>query len=268
MTRRAFKKRVFLSHSHADKPFVEMVAQDLDSSGLRVWYDKLDLVLGDSLTAKIEQAIGASVCVAVFLSPDSVRSEWVEREVALAMRCEAETGKVVVLPLLLRGLCDSDIPPALAGRLGVDFRQPPLYDSAVRRLLDAFKPGRAPRGGFRIWEQDEAALSFDGARRARLARAAAAPNMAEWVLDYLTTVSARSDPTERYWAYITLSDVGGPRAAAALLEGLFDPNDFARRGAADGLRRLRAKCPRSDDAPGGRDDVDEEKNDDGNDTQN
>lgn len=242
MTRRAFKKRVFLSHSHADKPFVEMVSGDISASGVPVWYDRMELVVGDSLTPKITEAIGASVRVAVFLSPHSARSEWVRKELELGLRREGETGEVVVLPLLLQGMRDSDIPPSIADKIYADFRLPSLYDSAFRQLLRAVGP--APkRGRPGLLDEWEAVLPLDGRRRRRLVGAAgASPQMAEWVLDYLIPVAARPDATERHWAYITLGDVGGPRAEAALLEGLADPDRFARRGAEEGLRRLRARA--------------------------
>lgn len=44
---------LFLSHSSADKTFVEKLAKDLEGVGVNVWFDKWEIKVGDSLTGKI-----------------------------------------------------------------------------------------------------------------------------------------------------------------------------------------------------------------------
>jgi hypothetical protein len=44
---------IFLSHNHADKPFVRRLAQDLQAAGARVWLDEAEMLIGDSLIKKI-----------------------------------------------------------------------------------------------------------------------------------------------------------------------------------------------------------------------
>ncbi|MHB8523755.1 MAG: SEFIR domain-containing protein [Limisphaerales bacterium] len=48
-------------------------------------------------------------------------------------------------------------------------------------------------------------------------------------------VPKREDPTERYWIYTALGEIGGHNAAAALSQGIADPDEFARQGATDAL---------------------------------
>lgn len=109
---------VFLSHSHADKTFARRLAEDLRSAGARVWIDEAEIQLGDSLIKKISAAIDEVDYLAVVLSPTSVESEWVRREVEIALNEEIAGQTVKVLPLLL---LTCEIPAFLRGRLYADF---------------------------------------------------------------------------------------------------------------------------------------------------
>jgi hypothetical protein len=73
---------VFLAHSSADKRFVRRLAADLLERGIRVWFDEAELLVGDSLFAKIGDGVREVDYLAVILSPASVKSPWVQREVA------------------------------------------------------------------------------------------------------------------------------------------------------------------------------------------
>lgn len=72
--------QVFISYSRKDLAFVERLAADLKSAGLDIWYDVSKLGGGSRWRAEIENALHTSQYVVVVLSPDSIKSEWVERE--------------------------------------------------------------------------------------------------------------------------------------------------------------------------------------------
>jgi len=76
--------QVFLSYSRKDLEFVEKLAGDLKKSGFEVWYDLSGLAGGAHWRREIEAAIKNSQYIVVVLSPDSVESEWVEREFLFA----------------------------------------------------------------------------------------------------------------------------------------------------------------------------------------
>src|SRR6185437_5021087 len=94
-------RRVFLSHSSGDKPFVDRLAADLERVNVGVWYDKWEIRVGDSLLDKISEGIQRNDYLAIVLSSRSVQSEWVKREVNAALMRELAERRVVVLPLLL-----------------------------------------------------------------------------------------------------------------------------------------------------------------------
>jgi hypothetical protein len=89
--------QVFVSYSRRDLPFVEQLAADLNRAGLNVWFDLTGLEGGERWSEKIQDAIRNSQYVIVVLSPDSVKSEWVEREFLFASNANKK-----IIPLLYR----------------------------------------------------------------------------------------------------------------------------------------------------------------------
>jgi hypothetical protein len=89
--------QVFISYSRRDLSFVELMVQDLRRAGLDVWYDLSGLEGGERWGEKIQNAIRGSEYVIVVLSPDSIQSEWVEREFLFA-----SNEKKKIVPLLYR----------------------------------------------------------------------------------------------------------------------------------------------------------------------
>ena len=76
---------IFLSHNRNDKPFVRKLGHRLAVAGVKVWVDEAEMRLGDSLIEKIQAAIKESDFVGAVLSPDSVTSTWVQRELNMAL---------------------------------------------------------------------------------------------------------------------------------------------------------------------------------------
>lgn len=126
---------VFISYSSADQSFAKKLAHDLDNSGVGVWFDKWEILVGDSIVSKINQGIQKNDFLAVIISPDSISSSWVEKELNAALMRELSERSVVVLPILYR---DCDIPPLLIDKRYADFRL--NYRSGLNELLQAILP--------------------------------------------------------------------------------------------------------------------------------
>lgn len=122
--------KVFLSHASDDKPFVDRLAVDLAKHSIPVWYDKLDLRIGESVPGKINDGIANSKYFAIVLSPAAISSKWVTEELNAALMKQVANGGTFLLPILLK---DCTIPPLLAHRRYADFRHD--YDSALKELL-------------------------------------------------------------------------------------------------------------------------------------
>ena len=69
---------VFLSHSSRDRFFARKLAEKFQALGISVWIDQAELKIGDSLIEKISSAIDKTDFVAAILSPNSIRSGWVQ----------------------------------------------------------------------------------------------------------------------------------------------------------------------------------------------
>lgn len=122
---------IFLAHSHKDKTFVNELASDLRRSGYYVWTDDAEIKIGDSLIQKIREGIDRVAYVGVVLSIDSINSEWVKKELDIAMNQEIEGRRVKVLPLLLD---DVELPGFLIGKKYADFRDKQLYDKSIEEI--------------------------------------------------------------------------------------------------------------------------------------
>jgi formylglycine-generating enzyme required for sulfatase activity len=90
---------IFISYARVDQTYARKLADDLRSRGFEAWMDdRIDF--GDRWWQTIVQAVRASAAFIVVMTPHAEQSEWVEREVMLAL----DEGKPV-FPLLLRGKC-------------------------------------------------------------------------------------------------------------------------------------------------------------------
>lgn len=134
---------VFLSHSHADKPFARKLAADLRKVGHAVWIDEAEINIGDSLIEKIRSGLDQVDFVAAILSSASIASPWVTRELDIASNREIDENRVVVLPLLLEPV---ELPGFLKGKFYGDFTDATHYDEMfdllVRKLGHATEPFR------------------------------------------------------------------------------------------------------------------------------
>src|SRR6266581_9347342 len=91
-----------LRFTNKDKSFVYRLKSALNKRGVNdVWVDEAEIMVGDSLIKKIEEAITKARYFGVVLSPRSVRSRWVKKELEIAMNMEIRSDSVIVLPLLL-----------------------------------------------------------------------------------------------------------------------------------------------------------------------
>jgi len=97
---------VFISHASKDDPFVADLRQALKAHKIPVWVDSRNLRGGDKLAPEIEQAIEQARQVIVVLSPNTINSPWVRREIRKALEVEKQrkADGYCVIPLLLPGV--------------------------------------------------------------------------------------------------------------------------------------------------------------------
>ena len=88
--------RIFLSHSSNDRRFADDLAELLRLHYLESWYSNRDIVAG-AWEPEIYKGLERCDSFLVVLSADALRSDWVRKEVELAMRDPryAENGRIV-----------------------------------------------------------------------------------------------------------------------------------------------------------------------------
>lgn len=101
----------FICHASEDKPVAREIAARIRALGSEVWFDEWEIRVGDSITMKINEALGEVTHLIVLLSAASVTKPWVQKELSSAMMRQLSQNAVTVLPVRLD---DCAIPPLLA----------------------------------------------------------------------------------------------------------------------------------------------------------
>jgi len=116
------EKDAFISHAGEDKATVaEPLAKALLAEGWKVWLDKLELTVGDSLNQRINAALARSRFGIVILSKPFFSKQWPKLELDALTARETVSGQKVILPVWhgVDAAYLAEVSPALADRVGV-----------------------------------------------------------------------------------------------------------------------------------------------------
>jgi hypothetical protein len=124
---------VFLSYAHLDSDVVEQVAEGLKAAGIRIWHDTLS-GRGENWMQDIERELSTAEYLIFFISPHSVASSFVMRDIQVALHRQVSgEGGAAIVPVLLQ---DAEVPPLLRRYHDVDLRDGNI-EKAVQQLVDA-----------------------------------------------------------------------------------------------------------------------------------
>ena len=151
----------FISYADKNREFVDRLHNDMQGSGVRVWYAPEDLKTGDKLHPTFDHAIRLHDKLLIILSEQSLASPWVEDEVNRALAKERDRKRKgddspVLFPIMIdNAVMDSEEAWATYikdNRHIGDFRDWKNHDSyrkAFDRLMRDLKPAimRMPGGG-------------------------------------------------------------------------------------------------------------------------
>ena len=107
--------QIFMSHCSTDKPVVEYIFQGMSeklSAKLphRVWYDSWNLHLGQNIHQEIERGVAGSKLVLLFLSKESLKSQWVDKEWRQKHSQEITDNRIRVVVVRLQEVTSQDVP--------------------------------------------------------------------------------------------------------------------------------------------------------------
>ena len=132
---------VFISHASEDKTtFVEPLAVALREFGLKVWYDRFTLSLGDSLSKSIDEGLAKSRFGLVVLSSNFLIKGWTEYELRGLISREIEDPKVI-LPVW-HNITKKEVlkfSPPLADKLAVNSLELTPLEIAVK-IIEHIRP--------------------------------------------------------------------------------------------------------------------------------
>jgi len=93
---------VFICHASEDKANVaEPLYNHFDAVGISCWYDRGEILWGDSIVGKINEGLKCSRFVIVIVSPALLQKSWATKEMNAALSQEIDLGRTRVLPLMV-----------------------------------------------------------------------------------------------------------------------------------------------------------------------
>jgi hypothetical protein len=126
--------RVFVSHSTADKADAFRLASELAQHDIPIWIDSREIDIGESLTSRISEGIDKSTWFLLLVSPNSLASGWVAKELNAARSKERQLDRTLILPVLIQ---TAVLPGELSDRLYVDLSDG--YLQHIERLVSRLK---------------------------------------------------------------------------------------------------------------------------------
>jgi hypothetical protein len=86
--------QIFLSYASSDESFAKALSSQLTRRGLSVWSPAEEVLPGDNVWLRVGEALKDSRAMIVLLSPESMRSENVRREIEYALGQPNYEGRV------------------------------------------------------------------------------------------------------------------------------------------------------------------------------
>jgi hypothetical protein len=141
-------KDIFLCHSGADKPWVEMLAERIDAEPyqnrmLGTVFDKWDFEKGSNIVLDIERDIDACRHIGIVVTRALLVADWPTLERSIAVWSDPSGSRGRVIPLLRENVT---LPASLRVRNWIDFRDDELFEQAFAELVRVLRGEAAPRG--------------------------------------------------------------------------------------------------------------------------
>ena len=130
---------VFISHTSADKYFVDLLTELLYYHHIDIWYDKKDIQVGSDYREDINKGLADSDYLIIVVSTKSCDSKWVTREIA---SYQAKKGLTNVIPVMLEKVDPDKLFDGLRGIQGILFYENMLagFQSLMKVFDKEFLP--------------------------------------------------------------------------------------------------------------------------------
>jgi WD40 repeat protein len=102
---------IFISYSRKDLEIAEKIIAALEKSNFKIWIDRKDIPKGEELTKEIYLGIERADAFLFLVSPDSVQSDWCNKEIDYAVKSSKR-----ILPLIIRETIGKSVHTAISNR--------------------------------------------------------------------------------------------------------------------------------------------------------
>jgi hypothetical protein len=130
---------VFLSHSSKDKLFVDRIFDSLQKSEIKAWYDKYEMIPGDSILDKINEGLSKCNIGILILSKNffNASTGWTKKELNyyLNKRINTGTDNFVILNIDLEM---DELPPLLQEYLYIDMKNLG-EEEAIKKIVETLR---------------------------------------------------------------------------------------------------------------------------------
>ncbi len=131
------KPRVFISYAHADRRAAQQLAEGLRAESLEVWIDTEAVEPGENWQRQVADALDRSDAMVVLLTPHSVESESVRRDVDYALTSKQFEQRLIPVVIGTERARWLDDVPWVLHRLRIVFGASPA--AASKRVAEALK---------------------------------------------------------------------------------------------------------------------------------
>jgi hypothetical protein len=128
---------LFICHASEDKLVADRLVKELDQRALHAWYDKREILVGESIVEKINKGLASAQFLVVLLSAHSVTKPWVTRELNSTLMRQLAKEQITILPVLI---AECELPPLLVDLKYADFRH--SFDDGLTELVEAIRRKR------------------------------------------------------------------------------------------------------------------------------
>jgi hypothetical protein len=111
---------LFLSHNHAQKPWVRELVKFLRGLGFSVFFDEDSIAPGQDFLLAIERAVESSRAVVLVISRAALKSRWVTFEAALRLHEDPIGDTRLLIPMLTEPIARSELRPSIRRLDAVD----------------------------------------------------------------------------------------------------------------------------------------------------
>lgn len=132
--------QVFLSYSHKDSKLAKQIAKGLVEFGLDIWNSEAEIFPGDNWAEKVSDALKDSDAMVVLITPESLKSRTVQREIEYALGNSSYSNRLI--PVLVGSeekLSEKNIPWILRRLNIIRLSKPEQTEEGINQITEALK---------------------------------------------------------------------------------------------------------------------------------